>query len=89
MVGGSKTDVTDASSILVLGELPPVGGPTVKGPVAGAYVGDGMPLVPARLAAKIRRWEFVEMWGIIAGVLGRTQGGGSGSTKGKADEASS
>ena len=28
---------------------------------AGTYVGDGMPPVPARLAAKIQRWEFVEM----------------------------
>ncbi len=30
-------------------------------PTAGAYVGDGMPPVPAKLVNKIRRWEFIEM----------------------------
>ena len=41
--------------------LPLPGGADVTVPMAGAYVGDGMPQVPAKLAAKIRRWEFVEM----------------------------
>jgi len=30
-------------------------------PAAGAYVGDEMPLVPAKLAEKIKRREYVEM----------------------------
>ena len=30
-------------------------------PGAGAYVGDGMPPVLAKLVLKIRRWEFIEM----------------------------
>ena len=29
--------------------------------IAGAYVDDGMPPVPAKLAAIIRRWEFVKI----------------------------
>ena len=30
-------------------------------PSAGAYIGDGMPPVPAELAARIKQWEFVAM----------------------------
>ena len=45
---------------MVLSELT-AGGPGGMVPAAGAYVGDGMPPVPAKLAAKVRRWEFVEM----------------------------
>ena len=56
----------EASSRLVLGELPLASGPLVKDPAAGAYVEDGMPPVPARLAAKIRRWEFVEMGKLLS-----------------------
>ena len=37
------------------------GGADATVSTAGAYVGDGMPPVPAKLAAKIWRWEFVEM----------------------------
>ncbi len=41
--------------------LLPMAGPDLKLPVGGAYVGEGLPPVPAKLAGKIRRWEFVEM----------------------------
>ena len=29
------------------------------------YVGDGLPPVPARVAAKIGRWEFIEMYELL------------------------
>ena len=32
---------------------------------AGMYVGDGLPPVPARVAAKIKRWEFIEMYELL------------------------
>ncbi len=41
--------------------LLPMVGPDLKLPVGGAYVWEGLPPVPAKLAGKIRRWEFVEM----------------------------
>lgn len=54
-----------AESIPAAGGLlsipPPPGGWDGRVSAAGNYVGGGMPLVPARLARKIRRWEFVEM----------------------------
>ena len=37
--GDSKTDVADASSIDVLRELPPAGGPTVKAQLQGPMLG--------------------------------------------------
>ena len=49
------------TGMMGLGDLLPTGGLSSKVPAAGAYVGDGMPPVPAKLAAKIRRWEFMEM----------------------------
>ena len=33
----------------------------LKPPARGAYIGEGLPPVPARLAAKIRQWEYIEM----------------------------
>ena len=48
-------------AVMSLLNLLPLASPTLRLPTAGAYVGDGMPPVPAKLAAKIRRWEFVEM----------------------------
>lgn len=29
------------------------------------YVGDGLPPVPAKIAAKIGRWEFIEMYELL------------------------
>ena len=49
------------TTTMVLSDLLTAGGPSGTVPAAGAYVGDGMPPVPAKLAAKVRRWEFVEM----------------------------
>ena len=45
------------------GLLPPSDGGDGGGgaSAAGTYVGDGMLSIPARLAAKIWRWEFVKM----------------------------
>ena len=55
--GGSGGEMTT----MVLSDLLTAGGPGGMVPATGAYVGDGMPPVPAKLAAKVRRWEFVEM----------------------------
>ena len=54
--GGSLT-----SSAITTFNLLPLANPVLKLPVGGAYVGEGMPPVPAKLAARIRRWEYVEM----------------------------
>ena len=83
-LGGSKTDGKEASSRLVLGKLP-----LVKGPAAGAYVGDGMPPGASQAGSQNQEVVICGDGGIIVGVLGRTQGGGGGATKGAADEASS
>ena len=60
-----ETSAPDGSggetTTMVLSDLLTAGGPGGMVPAAGAYVGDGMPPVPAKLAAKVRRWEFVEM----------------------------
>ena len=55
--GGSGGQTTT----MVLSDLLTAGGPGGMVPAAGAYVGDAMPPVPAKLAEKVRRWEFVEM----------------------------
>ena len=62
--GGSISSVAGIPSTPVLGDMLSLGGLltlrlTTKIPAAGAYVGDGMPPVPAKLAARIRRWDFV------------------------------
>ena len=61
----SGSTAAPESNLLVDGllcdPLPPLGGGDGGASAAGTYVGDGMPPVPAMLAAKIRRWEFVEM----------------------------
>ena len=41
--------------------LLPITSSKVLPPTTGVYVGEGMPPVPPKLAAKIRRWEFVDM----------------------------
>ena len=58
--GGSLT-----SSAITTFNLLPLANPVLKLPVGGAYVGEGMPPVPAKLAARIRRWEYVEMGEIL------------------------
>lgn len=37
--------------------------------MAGIYVGEGLPSVPAKLVDKIRHWEFVEMNELLPEVL--------------------
>ena len=55
---GSRPISTAVNELLSLGSAAALI-PVVPG--AGAYVGDGMPPVPAKLVLKIRRWEFMEM----------------------------
>ena len=57
-VSPSEEALPAAMSLL---NLLPLASPTLRLPMAGAYVGNGMPPVPAKLVAKIRRWDFVEM----------------------------
>ena len=42
-------------------KLLPLASASLKLPATGTYIGDGMPLVPSKLTAKILRLEFVEM----------------------------
>ena len=63
-VGGSSTPPAGGnltSSAITTFNLLPLANPVLKLPVGGAYVGEGMPPVPAKLAARIWRWEYVEM----------------------------
>ena len=48
--------------------------PNLKFSTGGAYVNEGMPQVPAKLVAKIRRWEYVEIGGSPAQILDRAPG---------------
>ena len=45
----------------MLKDLTPDGGKEETPKPAGIYLGDGLPPVPARLAGRIGRWEFIEM----------------------------
>ena len=49
------------SPAAALMNLLPLAGANPRPPIGGAYIGEGMPPIPARLATKIRQWEFVEM----------------------------
>ena len=55
---GGGEDPPVAASML---NLLPLASSMKRLPAAGTYVGDGMPPVPAKLAEKIKRWEYVEM----------------------------
>ena len=52
---------TTQSPAATLVNLLPLATHDLKLPTGGAYVGEGLPPVPARLAAKIRQWEYIEM----------------------------
>ena len=54
---GGPSLPSGASVSATLATLLPSSGPLSE----GEYVGDGLPPVPAKVAAKIRRGEFVEM----------------------------
>ena len=56
---GSWLPATSASVALV--DLLPLANAELGQAKGGVYVGDGRPPVPGKLAAKIRRWEFVDM----------------------------
>ena len=42
-----------------------VQGPSAQQGGTGTYVSDGLPPVPAKIAAKIGRWEFIEMYELL------------------------
>ena len=49
------------SPAALMANLLPYANASLQHQMVGAYVGDGLPPVPPKLAAKIRRWEFIEM----------------------------
>lgn len=60
--GGAFGDATLAHTIVAaaLGR-PSAGVGGITAPAKGVYIGDGLPPVPAKIAAKIRRGEYIEM----------------------------
>lgn len=50
-----------ASMAATLTNLLPLSNMKGNNAVEGVYIGDGRPPIPAKLAQKIRRWEFVDM----------------------------
>ena len=56
-----KPDSQDTSIAAMLSNLLPLANSSLQQPSGGVYMGDGIPPVPAKLAARIRRGEFVEM----------------------------
>ncbi len=70
----------------------PTGGGESSSKQPGVYVGDGLPPVPAKLAAKITHWEFIEMhelvpefWAEAKGDDGARKGGGQREEKSDGD----
>ena len=65
LAGGPDGDSLAADSARtisnMLKDLTPDGGKEETPKPAGIYLGDGLPPVPARLAGRIGRWEFIEM----------------------------
>ena len=60
--GTGKHPVGQLDSVSAqIANLLPMANPGLEQVVGGVYVGDGRPPVPPKLAAKIRRWEFVDM----------------------------
>lgn len=55
----APTQQTSAAAMLA--NLLPLANPSLQLPTGGVYMGDGIPAVPVKLAAKIRRGEFVDM----------------------------
>ena len=60
LIGGAKVP-SGASVSTTLSALPPSAGASLFPGSDGEYIGDGLPPVPAKVAARIRRGEFVEM----------------------------
>ena len=59
-----------------LTNLLPLAGAGTKPPIGEAYTGEGMPLIPAKLAARIRQWEFVEIGELLLEFLARQKDDG-------------
>ena len=51
----------DPSITAMLANLLPIANSSLQQPSEGVYMGDGIPPVPVKLAARIRKGEFVEM----------------------------
>lgn len=60
LIGGTKVP-SGASVSMTLSTLSPSGGAALSPGSEGEYIGDGLPPVPAKVAAKIRKGEFIEM----------------------------
>ena len=56
----------EMSVAAMLANLLPLTNSSLQLPSEGVYVGDGIPPVPAKLAAKIRRGEFVDMGELLS-----------------------
>ena len=61
VTGGDAASVQESSTAAMLANLLPLANPSLQLPTGGVYMGEGIPPVPTKLAAKIRRGEFVEM----------------------------
>ena len=59
---GSKKDGSSSARITnLLQDLSPMEGKSSSGAKGGGiYVGDGLPPIPARIAAKVCRWEIYQ-----------------------------
>ena len=51
----------EGTSTSTLANLLPLAHPSLQRPAKGVYLGDGIPPVPEKIAAKIRKGEFIEM----------------------------
>ena len=60
-IGAPSAPTQQMSAAAMLANLLPSANPSLQLPTGGVYMGDGIPPVPAKLAAKIRRGEFVDM----------------------------
>lgn len=66
--------------MLVLGKVGPDSGESDHGPVmrgTSVFVGEGLPPVPSRIADRIRKWEFVEMYELLPELLADQKSGES------------
>ena len=66
--GGDTSTCSQGNSVLC-NLLPSLYSAKDSSSMAGIYVGEGLPSVPAKLVDKIRHWEFVEMNELLPEVL--------------------
>lgn len=60
-IPASASAVSGASAVSTVTNLLPFTPRMLSAPIPGVYVGEGLPPVPAKLAERIRRWEYIEM----------------------------